>query len=374
MRMKTFSARSMTAAVRAIKETLGPDAVIMKTRRLDDGVEVTAAADRDEEPAVEVPEVPTESAPPSAAPEQPERLADDEQREAMRRELARLRAAGAAERAAEEESIPTALRVLRERLGASGVAAGLIEEVVRAAAARADGRPSPPMARRLVRQELATRVRTTFGFPDEDGAKRTIALLVGPTGVGKTTTLAKIAADAALVRGQRVGRITLATYRLSAVDQLETYATLLDLPCMACETPEQFAAALGVLDDCDLVLVDTAGRHPFARGELEKLQPFLAVAPGAQVHLTLAAPTRTEDMLQVVDRHAAVRPSHLVFTKLDESRAFGGLIDVQRHAGVPVSFLATGQRVPEDLEAARPDRLAAAAIEPSVFEPVALAA
>jgi len=118
MRMKTFSARSMTAAVRAIKETLGPDAVIMKTRRLDDGVEVTAAADRDEEPAVEVPEVPTESAPPSAAPEQPERLADDEQREAMRRELARLRAAGAAERAAEEESIPTALRVLRERLGA----------------------------------------------------------------------------------------------------------------------------------------------------------------------------------------------------------------------------------------------------------------
>jgi flagellar biosynthesis protein FlhF len=192
-----------------------------------------------------------------------------------------------------------------------------------------------------------------------DGRPLTLAL-VGPTGVGKTTTLAKLAAAYKLRQGRRVGLITADTYRIAAVDQLRTYAEIIGLPLKVVLTPAEILAACQSLADCDAILIDSAGRSQHDATRLDELRRFVdAVAPH-ETHLVLSATASGSVLTRIAERFAPLAPSRVIFTKLDEAVTLGPLLGVARRIGLKLSYFTTGQEVPDHIELAHPDRLARA--------------
>jgi len=190
-----------------------------------------------------------------------------------------------------------------------------------------------------------------------DGRPLTIAL-VGPTGVGKTTTVAKLAATCKLRRNRRVGLITCDTYRIAAVEQLRTYANIIGLPLRVAMTPAEMARACDELSDCDIILIDTAGRSPRDDERLAELQRFIEAAAPHQIHLVLSGTSAQGALRSAAERFAALGPNHVIFTKLDEAVSFGTLISIARRIEATLSYVTTGQEVPDQIEAGNADRLA----------------
>ena len=190
-----------------------------------------------------------------------------------------------------------------------------------------------------------------------DGRPLTIAL-VGPTGVGKTTTLAKLAASFKLRHNRKVGLVTSDTYRIAAVDQLRTYANIIGLPLQVVLTPGEMQQAVHALSDCDVILIDTAGRSQNDDGRLEELQQFMAAAAPHEVHLVLAGTAGEKVLQREAEAFSRVGVDKIVLTKLDEAVSFGVLVNVIRRVGKELSFFTTGQEVPDHIELGRPGRLA----------------
>lgn len=190
-----------------------------------------------------------------------------------------------------------------------------------------------------------------------DGRPHVVAL-IGPTGVGKTTTLAKLAATYKLRQKRSVGLVTIDTYRIAAVDQLQTYAKIIGVPLHVAQSPIELQQAVERCSDCDVVLVDTAGRSQRDGGKLEQLRAFLDAAAPHEVHLVLASNTTEKVMLEAVERFSAIRTDRIIFTKMDEAVSFGVVLNVVRRVGKQLSYITTGQEVPSDIEPGRADRLA----------------
>lgn len=190
-----------------------------------------------------------------------------------------------------------------------------------------------------------------------DGRPTTIAL-IGPTGVGKTTTIAKLAAAYKLRQARRVGLVTSDTYRIAAVEQLRTYAGIIGLPLRVALTPQDMASACDALRDCDVILIDTAGRAPGDAGRVGELARFLDAAVPHQVHLVLSSAASQASMKQAADSFASVGPTHVIFTKLDEAVNFGVLVNIGRQINAKLSFVTTGQEVPDQIEPGNAERLA----------------
>lgn len=201
--------------------------------------------------------------------------------------------------------------------------------------------------------------QTTRSSTPGDGRPITIAL-VGPTGVGKTTTIAKLAAAYKLRQGKSVGLITSDTYRIAAVDQLRTYASILGVPLKVVMTPGEMDAAVRSFGNFDVVLVDTAGRSQHASERLQELAAFLDAASPHETHLVLSSTASEGVLVQAAERfiEAGIRPNRLILSKLDEAVNFGVVVNVARKISAKLSFITTGQEVPDHLEPGRPDRLA----------------
>lgn len=191
----------------------------------------------------------------------------------------------------------------------------------------------------------------------QDGRPTTIAL-IGPTGVGKTTTIAKLAATYKLRHGKKVGLVTCDTYRIAAVDQLRTYANIIGLPLRVALTPAEVAQSLEALADCDVVLIDTAGRSPNDTERLGELRRFIDAACPDQVHLVLSSAASQAVLMESARRFAPIGPQHVIFTKLDEAVNFGVLVNVAKRVDATLSFITTGQEVPDHIEVGQADRLA----------------
>ncbi len=185
----------------------------------------------------------------------------------------------------------------------------------------------------------------------------TIAL-VGPTGVGKTTTIAKLAAAYKLRRGQRVGLITTDTFRIAAVEQLRTYASIISVPLRVVMSPAEMASACRAMADCDVVLIDTAGRSPRDGQRVEELSAYLAAAKPHETHLVLSATAGLSALRSAASGFSTVGPDRVLFTKLDEAENVGTVISMVHLLGLPLSFVTTGQEVPDHIEPGRADRLA----------------
>jgi len=182
----------------------------------------------------------------------------------------------------------------------------------------------------------------------EDESPMRIAL-VGPTGVGKTTTIAKIAANYLRTGSRGLVLVTIDHYRIGAMEQLKAYADIMKVPFETVSEPEEMAAVVKRHADKGLMLIDTAGCSPKDDISMQELKSFFPHELNIEKHMVLSATTRHKDLQTIVRRFAAVEPQSLIFTKLDESDDNGCLFNIPYWSGLPISFLANGQKVPEDL-------------------------
>jgi len=173
--------------------------------------------------------------------------------------------------------------------------------------------------------------------------------LVGPTGVGKTTTLAKIAAGYLSKHSASIGFITIDTYRIAAVEQLKVYGDIMNIPVEVVLSPEQLEQALLKLRDKDLLLIDTAGRSPQDSLCIEELASFLNPELDIEKHLVLSATTRDKELFEAIQRFSILDIDNTIITKIDECTSLGLLLDIQIREKIPYSYITNGQRVPEDI-------------------------
>jgi flagellar biosynthesis protein FlhF len=185
-----------------------------------------------------------------------------------------------------------------------------------------------------------------------------IMMLVGPTGVGKTTTIAKLAGLArARDEHQKTVLITLDTYRVAAVEQLRVFAKILKIPLEVAVSQQDFLECVGRHQEADLILIDTAGRSPKDQAGHDELVAMTRGSLRIETHLVLASPVAESALMDTIRRYQALPIHNLILTKLDETSKFGGLYNVLSQVQIPVSYLSAGQRVPEDLAAATQQRL-----------------
>lgn len=195
-----------------------------------------------------------------------------------------------------------------------------------------------------------------------------VVALIGPTGVGKTTTIAKLAAACRFRDGLRVGLLTTDSFRMAAVEQLRSYAEILKVPLEVVIEPEEMADALGRLRDCDVILVDSAGRSRRDHDRLAQLRSFLEVAEPDETHLVLSTTSGERTMLRDADAFSSLGADRVVFTKLDETDGFGVILNVIRRLGTRISFVTTGQEVPDDIEKGGADRIARMLLQGAIKE------
>ena len=235
------------------------------------------------------------------------------------------------------------------------LARDLIHELKQSSAGESpvDARTTKTRLRGMVESEIrcAPPIGTTPG-------RRRVVALVGPTGVGKTTTIAKLAANFRLRDGIRMGLVTVDTYRIAAVEQLRTYAEIIDLPMKVVTSPREMRRALDELSGLDLVLIDTAGRSPRDELKIQELKSLLAEAQVDEVHLVLSLAGSPRSLQATAEKFAAAGTTAMILTKLDEAVGMGSLLSVARRVPLPVSYLTTGQDVPDDIEHAIARRVA----------------
>lgn len=181
-----------------------------------------------------------------------------------------------------------------------------------------------------------------------------VIALVGPTGVGKTTTLAKLAAYYALVEKKKVGLITIDTYRIAAVEQLKTYARILDLQVQVVFTPQELPDVLAQMSDCDVIFLDTAGRSHKNAMQMSELRAFFEAGKPTRTYLVLSMTTKYSDMVDIIAQYEPLNLDTMIFTKLDETTSYGNLFNIIALLQKQVAYITDGQSVPEDINQADP--------------------
>jgi flagellar biosynthesis protein FlhF len=190
----------------------------------------------------------------------------------------------------------------------------------------------------------------------EDG-KPTVIVLVGPTGVGKTTTLAKIAAHYAVDHKRNVGLITADTYRIAAVEQLKTYAEILGMPLKVVYSADEISEAMEGYKDKDIVFIDTAGRSYKNKPQFEELKTFVEASCADEVFLVLSTTTGMKNCGEILENYDFLQNYKLIFTKLDESSSPGVILNSRYRTNKKLSFVTMGQSVPDDIEVANVDKI-----------------
>jgi flagellar biosynthesis protein FlhF len=399
MKITRHTAPDMRQALRAVRERLGPDAVILSTRRIPLGVEITAAMDFDAERlaaesaqvravdlAAEAPRIDSPMfdrtpnpapAPLYAAAAQPVAaavaatvdpaaqaesiLAATANADAMGSELKTLR------RMLETQLAQLAWKDLTRR---APLHADILRELTeigleQSLAAEVVGQLPPQVeltqARRMCISSLAQRVLVTGDRWLESGGH---IALVGPTGVGKTTTLAKLAVRWVLRHGARdLALVAADTQRVGAQDQVRSLGQLLGVPVYTPESLAELPAVLARLDRFRCVLIDTAGASQRDAQLAERLAALAGASETLQTTLVLAASTQAGAVAESVRRFAAARPTSCILTKVDEAASLGGMLSILMRARLPIAYVSEGQRVPEDLRPARSLELVSSAVQ-----------
>lgn len=382
MKIKRFIAKNMREAIRLVREEQGPEAVILSNRRVGEGIEVVAATDYDAALMHQALRAPTPPPPAAAAaaPQAPARIeACEPPPAAVRPEpaLSELRRELGGMRKMLEQQLggllwrdlkthkPVQLAVLRALAGL-----GIEPELARKIVAEIPEGADHERARFLPLGLLARRIPVVKREPIHDGG---VIALVGPTGVGKTTTIAKLAARFARIHGLRdVALVSTDHYRIGAQEQLHTYGRLLGVPVLSAATGAELAQALDKLKDRKLVLIDTAGMSQRDRNLEAQFATLSGVPHPIRSYLVLAANAQAQDLDEVVRKFSAAQPQACILTKLDEATRIGGALSVAIRHQLPLAYLTDGQRVPEDLQPARSDQLVIRAMQLARLSPAAV--
>ena len=244
------------------------------------------------------------------------------------------------------EGLPGSLKILHKNLLERVVPESIARDLI--AQLKKDSTPAQledPIAAKAMLTALIERKISIGGPIQVERGRRKVVALVGATGVGKTTTFAKLAAS-------------FCTYRIAAVEQLRTFAEIADLPMKVVTNPLEMRRALDELAGLDLVLIDTAGRSPRDELQIQELKRLLAEARVDEVHLVLSLTSCLRSLLASAEKFASANASRLILTRLDEAASLGNLLALSEQVNLPISYLTTGQDGPNDIEPARRDRIA----------------
>jgi len=373
MKIRTFRAGSMSEALGLVRRTFGTDATIVYTKTVRapglrgflgrEIVEIAAAS--------EVPR--QEAAQEMRTVRKPEPLASGGRHAADKPaddQLTRLREEIMGIRSTLDDLVrancPPSIAGLTEPLSEAymtlvrhGVSEQLASESVEAVSRQMAGGEAVDggALRERITRSLAGCARTSGAIEVKAGARRVVAL-VGPTGVGKTTTIAKLAANFKVRAHRDVALVTIDTYRIAAVQQLQTIADIIKVPLRTVMTVGDLKLAMEELRNYELVLIDTAGRSQRDELKMNDLESFLGAAAPDEIHLVMSAAASLGNMIEVAERFAPAGPNRIVLTKVDEAEALGRLITLASRTNIPVSYLTTGQDIPDDIEVASGERLA----------------
>lgn len=337
MKIKKVTARDMQVALHMVRKELGPDAVIVSSRTVREPgimgffrprkVEVTAAAERTAEREVQT-------------------------QDQLRDELSEIKtllgnlSLGArtstktpvnvkwAERFRSADLSPEITALLLDQLGAGG---------------------DKPDEEKRVLERLA---KCFSELPKQKAKGKKILAFVGPTGVGKTTTIAKLAARRALQENKKIALITIDTYRIGAVEQLKIYGDIIGVPVEVVTTPGELREALYLHRNRDTIYIDTTGRSAKKLVHVAELRAFLDGIPDLEKYLVVSATTKSRDLMSIYRAFCGIELTAAIFTKFDETESLGGLVDLCYRTSIPVAYITNGQNVPEDLQAADPFELA----------------
>ena len=182
--------------------------------------------------------------------------------------------------------------------------------------------------------------------------------LVGPTGVGKTTTIAKLAGRLSLVDKKKVGLITIDTYRIGAIEQLKTYAEIMNIPFRVVITIKEMGEAIEAMEDCDVILIDTTGRSSKNTMQISELRAFIEKAEPDYVNMVISATTKNRDIKTILNGYSDLGYDGVIVTKLDETTVYGSIYNIAKRANKPVNFITIGQNVPDDIKVPSKEELA----------------
>lgn len=361
MKVKKFVAPTMPEAMNQIRKELGPDAVILNSKEINKGgllglfkkinIEVIAAHD----------------------PEPAERKTNKSIRQNPRNnngnvsqmknsntevlyELKQLKKALMYQSMSNENNYPADYKIVYQQLLEQEVDPELAKELVSKVVKQyteTETTPSLDMIKEEIAKEIKNRLKD-FSFKGIAYDKK-IAQFVGPTGVGKTTTLAKIAAKSILKDNKKVAFITTDTYRIAAIEQLKTYARILDVPIEIAYTIEDYKSAIESFGSYDLILVDTAGRNFRDKYYVEELQNTIDVSMDMDTYLVLSLTAKTKDITEIYDQFSSLPLKEVIFTKIDETRQYGTLLNIVLQKQISIAYITNGQDVPDDLVHITPD-------------------
>lgn len=388
MKVKKYLVADIKEAIRMIKRELGPDAVILSTRKVKkrgwmgwirrSQLEVTAAAD-DYRAAGGRREAVT---PPTAADKWQEKpLCGNDYRKVfnftestvkqrnagpspgetiLRHDLAEVKALLRQVVKSNGANFPDGSLLLRWRqvMIEKDIEEDIVEELIEELRSRIkpdsfDNEDRIPV---LLVDQIVRMLEPVY---ENDGPAQKVIAFVGPTGVGKTTTLAKLAAQMMLFEKKKVALVTIDTYRIGAVEQLKIYGEIIGVPLEVVVNLEDLRQALKRLGDRDFVLIDTAGRSSKNLSQVLELKNFLEVIKEPKdIVLVLSSTTKNRDLLMIVEDFKRLRFNKLIFTKIDETNSLGCLLNIPRRLKMPVVYLTDGQSVPDDIDRAYPKKIA----------------
>ncbi|RLB15044.1 MAG: flagellar biosynthesis protein FlhF [Deltaproteobacteria bacterium] len=360
MNIKRFVARNTQEALRMVKEEMGTEAVILRTRTIHPGegksgqagetIEVTAAVDYDS----------TTNSPRKGGDTGARALIERyENLEAQIREIRDLLWSIEAGAVLQPDTIfDPQVRGQYGYFKDFGIKGEIIRSLLRKMMP-ADPGDSAQQGQDALKQSLINILKNiNMGGEVAGGQDQAIHAFIGPTGVGKTTTLAKLAARTALEQGKKVALITLDTFRIAAVNQLETYARIMGIPMEVASTRSELRKAIARHADCDHLFVDTVGRSPRDTKEIGQLMDLLKVSKKIRGYLVLSATTDLSQLLLAETKFRALAYESYIFTKLDEVEDASSMVNFLLCQSRPVAYFTTGQQVPEDVEPASKKKLA----------------
>lgn len=368
MQIKRFEAKNMTTALRMIKDELGPDAVILSAKSLRKGkgffgsmkyagVEVSAAIDNQFSTEKNIHYTGKKDPYPNWVTSRANNYGRTEEEQKVT--VPTYSAYGATHRqrsnpgentksGSNSKALSSLYQLMLAQEVDRSIASELIEEFKRLSG------PLAHMPERDLKFNVVAILEEMGALSDRDGFEgntRQIAAFVGTTGVGKTTTIAKLAALQVSRHKKRVALITTDNYSIAAMEQLKTYARILGIQLETAVNSDELKRAIKKFKDKDLIFIDTPGINPKNQESIDELKIFLSKIDDLQIHLVMSATTKENDLISVTDVFKDIGVHRLLFTKIDESRTFGNIVNLLIHTDIPLSFLCSGRKVPDDIEA-----------------------
>ena len=352
MRIKKFTASNYSIALQKVKQELGEEALILSTRSIKPPSPI---AGRKEATRVEITAA-VEYASPVVAPEV--QIPNELENKAENADLKSLifSLLSQTDRAQAMGLKPHQFDTF-SHLVESGLDEKLASKILKKALEQNSEQTVDSSKEPLKVMNLMKKVLPCKGEIDLNGYGSKIVAFVGPTGVGKTTTVAKIAAEYVLRRGKKVAMVSLDTYRLGAIDQLRIYGEIMEVPVEVAGGKEELRQIITNHSDQDLILIDTTGRSHQDKDYSRQLKEVFDAVGGVETHLVLSVTAQEKLFMATYNQFSSMGLDRVLFTKLDEGLNFGSLFNFTVRNRLPISYFTSGQQVPEDLEVARPERV-----------------